>query len=548
MKQEATFLHHISCTDCGSSDALGVYSDGHTFCFSCGKHTNGNMDELPERDTEVRDTKSERVELIGELGDLPKRRIREDTCKLYGYRVGEFAGKHAQFAYYYDDRRRPIAAKVRFANKDFKFIGDTKAVGFYGDWLCRDGGKMLVVTEGEIDALTVSQLQGNKWPAVSVPNGAQGASKAFRKNLEWLEKFETVVIMFDMDEPGQLAATECADLLTPGKVKIATLPLKDANECLQEGRGDEVISAIWGAKVYRPDGIISGTEITRETLQAASPKGYTLRYPVLSDKIGGLREGELTMLTAGSGIGKSTLAREIAYGLHQDHAVTVGNIYLEEGTAKTAQGYIAIHNDVSLGDLRRDPSILTDEQWDKSLAEVIHQRMYFYDHFGSLDSDHLLSKINYMKVSLGCNFVILDHISIVISGNESSGEGERRDIDMLMTKLRSLVERTGVGIIAIVHLSQPKGKSHEEGGRVTLSQLRGSGSLKQLSDNVIALERDQQNVKDKNKTTIRILKCREFGDAVGIADVLEYTPTTGRLLPVGVGFEDETPDDEKEDF
>jgi twinkle protein len=547
MFESSNFKFHTNCESCGSSDGKGVFDDGHTHCFACGETVQNA--EATDADMSPKASKTSRLTLEGEVLALPKRGIREDTCQLYQYRVGEYDGKKAQFAYYLDAKRKPIAAKVRFANKDFKFIGNPKEVGFYGDWLCRDGGKLLVVTEGEIDALTVSQLQGNKWPAVSVPNGAQGAAKAFKKNLEWLEKFESVVIMFDMDEPGQDAAQECAELLTPGKAKIAALPYKDANECLQEGAGDQVIAAIWGAKVYRPDGIISGADITRETLQAATPKGYSLRYPALSDAIGGIREGELTLLTAGSGVGKSTLAREIAYGLHQDHTLTIGNIYLEEGTAKTAQGYVAIHNDVSLGRLRKDPSLLTDEQWDRTLDEVIHNRMYFYDHFGSLDSDHLLAKINYMRVSLGCNFVVLDHISIVISGNESSSEGERRDIDVLMTKLRSLVEKTGVGIIAIVHLSQPQGKAHEEGGRVTLSQLRGSGSLKQLSDNVFAMERNQQSRKDKNTSQIRILKCREFGEAVGLADILNYFPETGRLLSTGVSmFDDETPEDEKEDF
>ena len=135
-----------------------------------------------------------------------------------------------------------------------------------------------------------------------------------------------------------------------------------------------------------------------------------------------------------------------------------------------------------------------------------------------------------MRTALGCNFVVLDHISIVVSGAEGSGEGERRDIDKLMTKLRSLIESTGLGVIGIVHLKQPEGKPHEEGGRVTLSQLRGSGALKQLSDNVIAIERDQQG-EDPDKSVIRVLKCREFGET-GLADELKYHRDTGRLLPV----------------
>jgi twinkle protein len=201
---------------------------------------------------------------------------------------------------------------------------------------------------------------------------------------------------------------------------------------------------------------------------------------------------------------------------------------LEESKEKTAQGYIAIHNNVPLGCLREDPSILTDETWERSLAEVVHARQFFYDHFGSLDSENLLSKLRYLAVGCKCDFIILDHISIVVSGQESSSEGERKDIDILMTNLRSLIENTGVGIIAIVHLNKPPGVAHEEGARVTLSHLRGSGSLKQLSDNVIAVERDTQG-DNSDESLLRVLKNREFGD-LGEADTVAYNRETGRLV------------------
>jgi twinkle protein len=100
---------------------------------------------------------------------------------------------------------------------------------------------MVTVTEGEIDALSVSQQTGNKWASVSVPNGAQGAHKAVARSLEWLETFESVVFMFDSDLAGREAAEKCSLMLSVGKAKIATLPLKDANEMLVAGRGSEIV-------------------------------------------------------------------------------------------------------------------------------------------------------------------------------------------------------------------------------------------------------------------------------------------------------------------
>ena len=156
--------------------------------------------------------------------------------------------------------------------------------------------------------------------------------------------------------------------------------------------------------------------------------------------------------------------------------------------------------------------------------------MYFYDHFGSLESKQLLSKLHYLAAVRKVDFIILDHISIVTSGLESSSEGERKDIDILMTKLRSLVEETGIGVVAIVHLKRVQGKSFNEGASVALNDLRGSASLEQLSDNVLALERDQQG-DNPNVLRVRVLKCREIGDT-GEADVLTYNRDTGRITAV----------------
>ena len=464
--------------------------------------------------------------MAGSFRDIPNRKLTEETCRKYGYRVN--MDEVCQIADYRDeDGQNVVGQKVRRSGKAFEWCGSMNKAGLYGQHLFH-GGKSVVITEGEIDCLSVAQAFGNKYPVVSLPNGAAAAVKAIEKSYEWLLKFEKVILCFDMDEPGRKAVQEAAAVLPPGRAYDMRLPLKDANQVLVELGTAPIVKAYWEASPWRPEGIVAGADITKESLQAAVAKGYSSPYPMLNEKLGDIRKREILLLTAGSGIGKSTMARELAYHMHRTHGLTIGNVYLEESKEKTAQGYVALDNNVPLGTLRLKPDTLSDAQWDKSLKEVIHERMYFYDHFGSLDSEILLGKLRYMAVVLGVDFIVLDHISIVISGQTSSSEGERRDIDMLMTKLRMLVESTGVGIIAIVHLKQPEGKAHEEGGRVTLSHLRGSGSLKQIPDAVVALERDQQSDDASNQTQIRVLKNREFG-AVGIADQLEYNTKTGRL-------------------
>jgi twinkle protein len=99
-------------------------------------------------------------------------------------------------------------------------------------------------------------------------------------------------------------------------------------------------------------------------------------------------------------------------------------------------------------------------------------------------------------------------------------------IDTTMTKLRSLVERTGVALFLVSHLRRTSSdQNHEEGARVTLGQLRGSAAIAQLSDGVIALERDQQSTSGGGDTTVRVLKNRYSGE-VGIACHLKYDLST----------------------
>lgn len=537
-ESESTHLWKEPCPACGSRNNLGRYSDGHGYCFGCGHYEKGTepMGEstFPSSIQTKEDREQETVlSFKGEIADLPRRSIREDTARLWSYRVGEVSGKRAQLAYYLDPTtRKPIACKVRFPDKSFTWLGDAKAAPLYGQWLWRDGGKLVVVTEGEIDALSVSQVQANKWPVVSVQNGAQGASRSIRKSLDWLCRFETVVFMFDMDEHGRKAAIECAKLLPPGKAKIANLPLKDANECLTAGRGSEVIDAIWGATVYRPDGIVSASDLWDRIYADDVSTGVGYPYDSLTEKTGGIRKGELVTITAGSGIGKSLFCREIAYNLIRNQGWKLGYIALEENVRRSALGLMGMHLNKPLHISREG---VTEEQL-KDAFDSIKDKVYFYDSFGSIDPDNLIERLRYMAVGLQCDALVLDHISIAISGLEEIDE--RRALDVMMTKIRSLVEETGVAFFLVSHLKRPSqsDKGHEQGLTTSLAQLRGSHAIAQLSDIVIGLERNQQG-DNPNETFVRVLKNRFNGDT-GVSTCLHYSKDTGRLSETPFNEED----------
>jgi len=510
---------HLPCPSCGSSDALSINTDGWGICFSCEKKTPPNMDQTYE--TPKAKTADGLIE--GEYQALNKRGITEETCRKFGYTVAKYLGQHWQVANYYQENTL-VAQHIRNSSKEFKWLGNSKEVELFGQHLWRDKGKMVVVTEGELDCMSVSQIQNNKWAVVSIPSGANSAKKAIQRNLDWLEGYEQVILMFDMDDAGRKAIEDCAPLFSPGKCKVATLPLKDANEMLMANRGSEVIDAIWGAKTYRPDGVISG-EDTWELINKEDPLA-TATYPwtEVNNFLSGIRKGELITVTAGSGIGKSLFCREIAHHLLKT-GETVGYVALEENIKRTVLGFMSIELNKPLHISREGT---TEEELKSSWeATAGSGKLYLYDHWGSCDSDNLLARLRYLSRGCGCSYLVLDHISIVVSG---IGDGdERRLIDNTMTKLRSLVEETGVGLILVSHLKRPEGnKGHEDGAVTSLSHLRGSAAIAQLSDIVIGLERNQQ-AEDSDSTTVRVLKNRYTG-MTGVAGNLTYKRDSGRLL------------------
>lgn len=519
---ESNFLYHTSCEKCGSSDANSVYDDGHSYCHSCNTYSHGDGAAPVQQRTHKRSS-----DLLYDL-DYPAWRSRgldSGTCRRWGIGTTKYKGKSVR-VFQYHNASGVVAQKVRPASKkDMRFIGEPKEAWLYGQQLWRDKGKLVVVTEGEIDAASVSQAQNHKWPVVSIPNGAAGAKKSLQKAMEWLSGFETIVLMFDNDDAGQSAARECASLFRPGTCKIASLPLNDPNDMLKAGRGKEIIDAIWGAKTYRPDGIVLGSDLF-DTISKVEDT-FSLDYPWqgLQGSTLGCRLGEVVTITAGSGIGKSAVVRSLAHHLLVNHKEHVGMLMFEETVKRTALGLMGVHMKRPLT-LMSNPA--KEEGFERAFADTVGcGRLSLYDHFGSSVIDNVLDRIRYMAAGLGARWIFLDHLSILISGMEDGDE--RRLIDNAMTALKSLAMELNIGIFIVSHLKRPPmGKGHEDGAQTHLGQLRGSHAIAQLSDIVLGLERNQQDPKLKNITTMRILKNRFTGDT-GICGWLRYSPETGTL-------------------
>ena len=508
--EENEFVEHIPCQVCGSSDANSLYSDGHTFCFRCHARTHGDNITHTHQVTHV--------QLQGSAGRLQSRKISEKTCELFKtYKDGDIL-RH----YYYDSSGKVVGAKVRTKDKEFRCEGEVKSLFGMQNYRHKTTKKKkkLVIVEGEMDTMSVWEAQPN-WDVVSIPNGAAAAKKAIQNNYEWINYYDKVVLFFDNDEAGQKAAKDAAGVLPPGKVFIGFLEdYKDASEALQAGDSEAVRAVCnYDHLQYQPDGIVNAKTLLDLITTPLPPSDHDYPFQGLQGKLHGIRYGELVTITAGSGIGKSSFCRAIATHL-LNKGERVGYVALEESMRRTSLGLMsdACGKSLHLGEQQR--SELT-EIFDRTIAKW---NLQLFDGFGSYDPDHIYNRIEYMASGLDTKIIFLDHLSILLSGLEN--DNERVMIDRTMTKLRSLVERTGIALFLVCHTTTPpNGQSHEEGGRVQLRSLRGSRSIGQLSDSVIALERNQQSGSERDATTVRVLKNRYSGE-VGEACQLKFDLST----------------------
>ena len=538
---------HIPCHLCGSSDAGAIYTDGHFHCFSCrqtehaydGEHAHEVVTHMkPTHPTPRLVHDSSRLdEMLNGLtcGVLADRKISAAVVEKFGVRIDNVNDRHL---YPYRNADGALTGvKTRYSrNKTFSWDGNGQTV-LFGMNLFPGGGKTITICEGEIDTMAAHQMNGSKWPTVGMPS-ATGV-KAVKENLEYLNTFEEIYLAFDNDDAGKRATEDVANLFEPNKCKVVNLaPMKDVGEYLAEGKVEDYTRRWWNAQPFTPEGIVRGSSLW--DLVSTDDDTPSVEYPYdgLQEMTYGIRVGELVTLTAGSGLGKSAVVRELMYHLLNVTEDNIGCMFLEESTKRSALGFMsmAANKPLHLPDTEKTPEELR-LAFDQTLGT---DRIFLYDSFGSNTLDNIIGRVRHMAKAMDCKYIVLDHLSIVVSSQENGDE--RKAIDEIVTKLRMLVQELRISLIMVSHLRRPQGQGHEDGAATSLSQLRGSAAIAQLSDMVIGLERNGQHENEvmRNTTTVRVLKNR-FSGITGPATYLYYDKTTGRLTETGEPGQDDTP-------
>ena len=524
------FQKHGPCEKCGSSDAVGWYSDGHGKCFSCGHYYN-HKGKFDEETLNVIEPKQKNITPLTDVfRAIPRRGLKEESVSKYQIDICMDKNSPVGHRYPFFRNGQHVANQIRKKGaKDFYWEGDTKNVELFGQHLFPAGGKYITVCEGPLDAPAAYQLLGSRYPVVSVVSAASAVEQC-KTNYEYLNSFEEIVLCFDNDDgkerpdgsvyyPGQEAAKKVAELFKPGKCRILHLA-EGKDPCDYTANGidsQKFVKEWWQAARFRPDGLIIGKEMLDEILNR--PSYFSIPYPwePLNQKTYGIRLSEAVLFMADTGVGKTSVFKEIEHAILSNPEVKekgygVGFLHLEEPNFDTALGLLSIE--------KSKPYHLPDtpksnEEITEAFNNVLNNdRAIFYDHFGSNEIDEIIAKVRYMSV-MGCKYIFIDHLSIIVS--DQSGD-ERKQLDEISTKLKTLTMELNIAVFCVIHTNRQ-------------GEARGSAGPEKVANIHISLHRDKKDQDPWRRNVLKlVIEKNRFSGRTGPVLWLFYDEITGRLI------------------
>jgi twinkle protein len=491
---------HIACPSCTSSDGYCIWEDGHGYCFSC-KHY--SPPEGPDKDNARNKLEAYTYEYIANRG------ISESTYRRYGALTKvDLHGRPVSIGYRYpngDHKVRTFGEKSFYWTKHVQ--SETHYVGLYAtDIFPAGSNKYICITEGEEDAHSLYQVLRNV-PCVSV----QSSSSAIRDcvaDRDYLNSFERIYLALDNDGPGREAARGIAKLFDYSKIYLVKFSnRKDANEYLQHGEEDDLKNIWFNSKRYLPETLKSSLDEFDELLTEEPKWGVAYPFPLLTQKTYGLRRGESVLITAQEGVGKTELMHAIEYQLLKETKDNVGAIFLEEPAKRNLEALAGL-------ELQRPVHLpnsgCTRDQVRAALRNVVQtdDRLHVHLRFGSDDPELLLEDIRFLVTTRNCVWIMLDHITMVVSGR--SEDDERRSLDWFSTRIETMVKDLNFGLIIVSHVNDA-------------GQTRGSRYIGKVFDIRIDATRDllADDPVVRNTTHLKIAKNRYSG-GTGPADILVF--------------------------
>jgi twinkle protein len=535
---------------------MSLYDDDHVYCFSCNTGKNitdpEELEEISSLTPNTSRNKRKKLNMTnkkapsefkkGKFTELPTRKLKEDTCKRFNVRgvtANDFSENPERVKIlfpYYDDNGGIIAQKIKFewlkhGDKDrYTTEGNSKDAILFGQQIF-EGSKApyITVCEGELDCLSIYEMNGD-FPVVSIRNGAGSALKECKKSFEFLNSFKHIRICFDADKQGRKAAEEVSKLFA-GKCSIVELQedLKDPSGYLVEGQRKEFIKAWHSAKEVKIDGIVPASSLEEEVLIEDVTESVEVPFNTLQSMIYGLRKGEITVVKAPTGVGKSSFVRQVLHHVIKKSDWKIGMVSLEDSMKRVMLSFVGIElkanlhlpdvrSEISKEEIRKAFNHLFNSKRDE--AGNIIERMEFCDHYANNDVTYILNKVEQLIKAFDCDIIVLDHITMLAAQAENNSDGDRKTLEDAMTKMAIKCTANNAHLMVI-------SQENDDG------KTRGTRVIEHQAFNMWRLSRDKmaKSVAARNLTELSVEKNRTIG-FTGPAGGLMFDPETGNLKEI----------------
>jgi KaiC/GvpD/RAD55 family RecA-like ATPase/5S rRNA maturation endonuclease (ribonuclease M5) len=507
-------ISHQPCIVCDSTDAFSYNSDTGLFrCFSCAA-----------------DNKSEKGLCFDGKTIEPFKYKSEEGYSVEPY-YKDFRGikaktleKHGAYFTKLDDKETvhysyPSATKHKNLSIPKGAKGHITISGnmdkFYGqdDY---QGGKILTITEGEEDRLSVIEMMGD-YPTVSVPN-ATPSKEFWAKAIEYMGKFDKIYLSVDNDTAGDKLAQTFFRLL-PGKVyRVDHGKHKDANDFLKAGDFAQYKTSWWNAQKIKPDTINTTAEDFLKLYDETPDYEYfKTGIDGLDEKMLGIHKSAFTLILAPTGIGKTELMRYLEY-----QCFLAGKPFAfchgEETQLRSLLGLVSydLKDNVTRKDLIEDKNREADvkaslEQFGKS--EKCFQFQIRVDE----GVDDIIEQIRFLVTAMGVEYIFLEPIQDFVSGNTTEKESMITD---LANKMKRLAAEINVGIVVIAH-------ANAEGDAKYCKSLTQSAAY----EIILSREVDSDDPVEKNRMHVNVGRKNRTGGGSGPAGCLTFDVETYMLNP-----------------
>lgn len=388
--------------------------------------------------------------------------------------------------------------KVQFANIQTDEEKETFKMPFFSQskapWL-----SYLVITEGEFDCVALSQLGVSN--CVSLPNGANSVEKTFKNNYEFLQKFDKIYIAFDMDEQGELAAQKALSMISPEKFRRVCFPCKDANDWIMQNsevtinefeilleNSRKVEDSCITNMVDLPDSFYDGIDL-----------GVSTGWHNLDQMIVGMRVGEITVVSADTGSGKSTFSLNLMKNLaDRGQSIWINSYEMNPSVINRKFASMILKT-------RMKFRKFTDEEIKTYSNYLKNHNCFINKKNNKVNVDILRKQFEMASLVYGVKYILLDHFDYIYANGKHKTTLE--NIDEAMREIHTLAMEFKVGVVLVVHPTKTL-----DGKEVTMSDLKGSSSIKQYADNIIIVTRmSRLGSCDKSRVKIRVFKNRLQG-------------------------------------